>query len=442
MDKMKKYIIISIIIVVVLIIAIVLILMNQRKAEDDMSSNDIQKVVTSSSYMDVTDKSMFYQMENCLKTYYEYLGINDYTEENDESAMDDSFAQEHNIRSEQDKNNAILNLLDYKYKESNSIDENNVSEFVNPIDIDKYSYRAVKQKVATGVDTTTFYIEGEILDKDTYEIISQVYYIVYIDYNNSAFSVYPLESATDNLDQYIDDVAIERNNNNYVGTSRVSDEDMAFKYFSDFKNSALKKTDYAFNLLDSQYRETRFENDKSKFDKYIDNNIDELRGLIIAQYSVNNYSDYTEYVCKDKYENLYIFKVTDFTEYTVTLDTYTIITDSFKNTYDGTNDQGKVMLNADKWIQMINNRDYTTAYKMLDETFRNNNFGSVDNFENYMRQNYGEHYKVEFGDFSNQGNTYIQELTLNTISGSGNTIEMSIIMRLNENYGFTMSFVM
>lgn len=442
MDKIKKYIIISIIIVVVLIIAIVLILMNQRKAEDDMSANDIQKVVTSSSYMDVTDKSMFYQMENCLKTYYEYLGINDYTEENDESAMDDSFAQEQNIRSEQDKNNAILNLLDYKYKESNSIDENNVSEFVNPIDIDKYSYRAVKQKVATGVDTTTFYIEGEILDKDTYEIISQVYYIVYIDYNNSAFSVYPLESATDNLDQYIDDVAIERNNNNYVGTSRVSDEDMAFKYFSDFKNSALKKTDYAFNLLDSQYRETRFENDKSKFDKYIDNNIDELRGLIIAQYSVNNYSDYTEYVCKDKYENLYIFKVTDFTEYTVTLDTYTIITDSFKNTYDGTNDQGKVMLNADKWIQMINNRDYTTAYKMLDETFRNNNFGSVDNFENYMRQNYGEHYKVEFGDFSNQGNTYIQELTLNTISGSGNTIEMSIIMRLNENYGFTMSFVM
>ena len=442
MDKIKKYIIISIIIVVVLIIAIVLILMNQRKAEDDMSANDIQKVVTSSSYMDVTDKSMFYQMENCLKTYYEYLGINDYTEENDESAMDDSFAQEHNIRSEQDKNNAILNLLDYKYKESNSIDENNVSEFVNPIDIDKYSYRAVKQKVATGVDTTTFYIEGEILDKDTYEIISQVYYIVYIDYNNSAFSVYPLESATDNLDQYIDDVAIERNNNNYVGTSRVSDEDMAFKYFSDFKNSALKKTDYAFNLLDSQYRETRFENDKSQFDKYIDNNIDELRGLIITQYSVNNYRDYTEYVCKDKYENLYIFKVTDFTEYTVTLDTYTIITDSFKNTYDGTNDQGKVMLNADKWIQMINNRDYTTAYKMLDETFRNNNFGSVDNFENYMRQNYGEHYKVEFGDFSNQGNTYIQELTLNTISGSGNTIEMSIIMRLNENYGFTMSFVM
>lgn len=442
MDKIKKYIIISIIIVVVLIIAIVLILMNQRKAEDDMSANDIQKVVTSSSYMDVTDKSMFYQMENCLKTYYEYLGINDYTEENDESAMDDSFAQEQNIRSEQDKNNAILNLLDYKYKESNSIDENNVSEFVNPIDIDKYSYRAVKQKVATGVDTTTFYIEGEILDKDTYEIISQVYYIVYIDYNNSAFSVYPLESATDNLDQYIDDVAIERNNNNYVGTSRVSDEDMAFKYFSDFKNSALKKTDYAFNLLDSQYRETRFENDKSQFDKYIDNNIDELRGLIITQYSVNNYRDYTEYVCKDKYENLYIFKVTDFTEYTVTLDTYTIITDNFKNTYDGTNDQGKVMLNADKWIQMINNRDYTTAYKMLDETFRNNNFGSVDNFENYMRQNYGEHYKVEFGDFSNQGNTYIQELTLNTISGSGNTIEMSIIMRLNENYGFTMSFVM
>ena len=176
-------------------------------------------------------------------------------------------------------------------------------------------------------------------------------------------------------------------------------------------------------------------------DLYIDKNANELRGLTISQYSVNTYDDYTEYVCMDKYENYYIFKVTDFTEYTVTLDTYTIISNTFKNTYDGADDQGKTMLNCDKWIQMLNNRDYTSAYNVLDETFRNNNFGSVDNFENYMRQNYGEHYDVEFGDFSNEGNTYIQPLTLTPISGSEEIKEITIIMRLSDNYGFTMSFV-
>ena len=143
----------------------------------------------------------------------------------------------------------------------------------------------------------------------------------------------------------------------------------------------------------------------------------------------------------DKYENYYIFKVTDFTEYTVTLDTYTIISNTFKNTYDGADDQGKTMLNCDKWIQMLNNRDYTSAYNVLDETFRNNNFGSVDNFENYMRQNYGEHYEVTFGDFSNEGDTYIQPLTLTPISGSNQSKEITIIMRLSDDYGYTMSFV-
>ena len=144
----------------------------------------------------------------------------------------------------------------------------------------------------------------------------------------------------------------------------------------------------------------------------------------------------------DKYENYYIFRVTDFTEYTVILDNYTIMTANFKSAYDNADVQGRTMLNCDKWIQMLNNRDYSAAYNVLDETFRNNNFGSVDNFENYMRQNYGEHYDIDFDDFSNEGDTYIQPITLNTISGSGETKEITIIMRLSDNYGFTMSFVM
>ena len=61
MDKIKKYIMISIIVVIILIIAIVAILVYQRKAEDEKSANDIQKIVTSTNFMQVTDKNIFYQ---------------------------------------------------------------------------------------------------------------------------------------------------------------------------------------------------------------------------------------------------------------------------------------------------------------------------------------------------------------------------------------------
>ena len=442
MDKIKKYIIISIIVVVIIIIAVILLLIYQDNLNKEKSASDVQKIVTDTNFLNVTDKDTFYQTEDCIQEYYKYLNIDDYTQEEYIPGTEQPFAQQKGINNEEDKNSAILNLLDTKFIQENSIDVNNVTDFIVPIDLDEQFYRATNQQIATGAETSTIYVEGEIINRNTYEIISQVYYIVYVDYATSAFSIYPLERDTDDLNQYIDDVKIERNDNNYVGTVKLTDEDMAFKYFSDFKNSAMKKTDYAFSKLEEQYRQNRFSNDKSQFDSYIDKNADELRGLTINKYSINTYDDYTEYVCMDKYENYYIFRVTDFTEYTVILDNYTIMTANFKSAYDNANGQGRTMLNCDKCIQMLNNRDYSAAYNVLDETFRNNNFGSVDNFENYMRQNYGEHYDIDFDDFSNEGDTYIQPITLNTISGSGETKEITIIMRLSDNYGFTMSFVM
>ena len=101
---------------------------------------------------------------------------------------------------------------------------------------------------------------------------------------------------------------------------------------------------------------------------------------------LNTYDEYSEYVCRDKYQNLYIFRAKNPLDYTVLLDTYTITTDNFKTTYDKSSEEYKVAMNIDKWIQMINSRDYTSAYNCLDETFRNNNFGSEEAFEKYMKE--------------------------------------------------------
>lgn len=441
MEKMKKYIIISIIIIIILIIAIIAILMYKNKSENGGNTKEVHKIETSTNFMDVEDKDIFYQVEDCIELYYKYLDINDYVEEEYFPGMELPFAQQKGIKSEEDKNNAIRELLDNKYIENNKIDKNNVSGFVNAIDLDKYFYKALKQKIATGVDASTIYVEGEILDNNTYERVSQVYYIVYIDYNTSAFTIYPLENASEDIEDYIDDRTIERNNNNYVSVSKLTNEDIAFKYFSDFKNSAIKKTDYAFNLLDSQYREIRFGNNKTRFDKYIDSNLNELRGLSISQYAVNNYNDYTEYVCRDKNGNYYIFKVTDFAEYTVTLDTYTIMSDKFKTSYDKANNEDKVMLNIDKWMDMLNNRDYTAAYNVLDETFRNNTFGSEEAFETYMRENYPLHYSVQYSTYKEEMNTFVQTIFLKDITNqSTDPKQMTIIMQLKDNYEFVMSF--
>ena len=128
-------------------------------------------------------------------------------------------------------------------------------------------------------------------------------------------------------------------------------------------------------------------------------------------------------------------------EFTMELDTYTIPTEQFKKTYRTANQQKRVMMNIDKWIQMLNNRDYTSAYKVLNETFRNNNFGSEEKFVAYMKEKYPLHYKIEFSSFSEEGSAYVQSIKLKEI-GSENAEgkALDIIMKLKEDIDFEMSF--
>ena len=157
---------------------------------------------------------------------------------------------------------------------------------------------------------------------------------------------------------------------------------------------------------------------------------------------MNSYDGYKEYVCKDQYENLYIFKDTSVMNFKVELDTYTMENSKFTDTYNSSNTEYKVMMNIDKWIQMINCRDYRSAFNVLDETFRTTNFNNdVDKFEEYMRYSFPDHYKVEYGDYSEETGISIKEITLTDITGKNtDTIEENIYMQLKDGTDFVMSF--
>ena len=129
-------------------------------------------------------------------------------------------------------------------------------------------------------------------------------------------------------------------------------------------------------------------------------------------------------------------------QYNIILDTYTIQSDKFKDTYNSSDDQNKVMMNVDKFVKMLNNRDYNTAYNLLDETFRDNTFGEERVFEEYIRNKLSLHYKVEYSTFEKRGNNiFVQNINLMDITGIDKSIiNFSIIMRLDEGTNFTMSF--
>ena len=128
-------------------------------------------------------------------------------------------------------------------------------------------------------------------------------------------------------------------------------------------------------------------------------------------------------------------------EFTTKLDTYTIATNKFLDTYNDSKNEEKVNMNINKWFLMLNNRDYNSAYNVLDETFRNENFGNEENFEKYMKEMYPLHYKVTLKNFSEQSDVYTQDIIFSDITGEDELEnENTIIMQLKDNTDFVMSF--
>ena len=251
----------------------------------------------------------------------------------------------------------------------------------------------------------------------------------------------PLLNKYNSFDEIlVEDVAIEKNEDNKILNVKINSESQCKNYFTNFKRIMLSKPELAYNYLDKEYREKRF-GDVGVFKKYVNDNKNELTGITVEDYLANVYEEYNEFVCKDKYGRTYVFDVKDPLNYSVKLDTNTILTDKFKTTYDSGETKEKVLLNINKWIQMLNNRDYSSAYKVLDETFRNNNFGNEDKFEEYMREKYPLHYSITFNEYNEENDVSIVAITLKDITNKDTTTkDLKIIMKLNENYDFVMSF--
>lgn len=128
-------------------------------------------------------------------------------------------------------------------------------------------------------------------------------------------------------------------------------------------------------------------------------------------------------------------------DYTILLDTYTIDLPEFTEKYRNSTDEQKVLLNIQKFFEAINHQDYSYAYSKLDETFKNNNFKTIAEFETYMKKNFFSKSKLAAGKVEKQGNTYLYDINMSDATGKdANTKKKSFVMQLKEGTDFVMSF--
>jgi len=229
----------------------------------------------------------------------------------------------------------------------------------------------------------------------------------------------------------------ERYEYNEFEIQTVTVETLIDRYFIPYKNNALYNVQKGYELLDEEYRTRRF-GDLTTFDLYIEATAEELYNAKIQEYTVNKSDEYTQYVCKDQYGNHYIFNSYGIAQYTVMLDTYTIPTLNFINTYNEAKDEEKAALNLNRFLDAIENKDYKYAYSKLYGTFRNNNFPTQADFENYININWLNYENIETVNVENQSGVYVCKLSI--IDENNITTERTCMIQLGKGTEYLISF--
>lgn len=445
MNKLKKIIIIILVITVIIAILLSTLLILNLKGNDNTIAEEIiekghneastEATIITSLYNNVE----YFRVKDCLDTYASF-------------SLDLQYSQ--NLEKEQLENTQtrMLSIIPDFVKKDLNINAQNVYKTiglpdkymrVDNITVSRQITKENGEYVATNI--YAYIVEGVLIDRDNFSK-ENFKIIVLLDGLNETYYIIPqkyienkkIDTTEGKELQLYSEGEIENKIYNKYQSRAYTDQYICEDYFNTFRLNLEYDAQGMYDKLDKNYREKRF-GSYSEFAKYIkENNVNNAK---LASYLVNREDDYTEYVCKDQNENLYIFKEVAVKDYTITLDTYTLEQEKFNEEYEKATNQKKVMMNIDKFFQMLNAKDYKAAYEKLDTNFKNNYFKTEQDFENYIKQRVFSYNKVEYVSYNGDiSGIFKYDLNLKNKQDETQEVSFSVVMQLKEGTDFVMSF--
>ena len=242
---------------------------------------------------------------------------------------------------------------------------------------------------------------------------------------------------------------IEYQDVNSFMTTSISDERMAKKYYSDFTYKMLYMPEKAYEQLDKEYREKRFGN-YDNFLSYVNDIAGVIAGETYGRYLIEEGDGYTLYTAAGQDTSdprRYYFKETSVMQYVAYLDDYTLVSTEEQQQYANMSEGEKVQYDLAKFISMVEQRDYLQSYNLLDENFKNSNFPTINDFKDYIKnQYYSDNYLNSYEKVGEENGFLKYQLVLSN-NASENLIEEDSItktfyIQLGEGMDFKIRFDM
>lgn len=105
------------------------------------------------------------------------------------------------------------------------------------------------------------------------------------------------------------------------------------------------------------------------------------------------------------------------------------------------NEKNRMQTYFGEFITFVENEDYDTAYKLLNNNFKSNYFSNVDVFKNYIIEKFPKYIGVNYKNIERQGELYVLTVELfNPLDTDFQTITQRVVIRENSVNDYTLSF--
>ena len=426
MKKIKKILIILIICLAIISIAIVLYNIFGPKIDKPHEIEEEYNPVLSDKSIELLNvRNRYFVVKGIVERYYRLL-----CDLNSETVKQENVEQ---------TNNMLYSFFDKSFLDSTNITKDNIQE---KLDNYKNLYVDINNiKYIESIDLAVYFVDGQIIEKDTKEKNDFILMLV-IDSQNSTFNIYTedyiKEKQLDKFSKESFDLLgysdIENRQYNKYSYELILDETYCNSLLDSLINRLKYNTDYSYDLLKDEYKKKKFSNIEN-YREYV--NKLSLEGIFLDQYKIIKDENRKEYICIDNKGKTWIFYENTIMNYQTVLDTYTIDIPEFVEKYEESNSQVKTALNIQKIVDALNDGDYKYAYGKLAEEFKQNNFQTLDSFEQYAINTFGRNIKVEYNSFIETSNYCTYDIIL---KNGGNDAKKTIIMKLQDGTDFVFSF--
>ena len=291
------------------------------------------------------------------------------------------------------------------------------------------------------------YIETAYTDANNTS--NSLYLKIYLDFQNQTFQIEQvnqtnyetaLEQGIQETDK--DNKPIEKNQyNQFQEVLNVVEEDILSLYYEKYVYIAINNPQESFEMLDEEYRLEKFNNDIQTYVNYLNLNIEDMRSDSVTSYTEQEEAGYIKYEVQTANGNTFMIKEFDFMQYSILLDNYTVQSEEVVEEYNELSSDSKVARNIRNIFTMLDNQDYEQVYSHLDNTFKQNNFPTIEQFEEYAKNTFFETNYLGEMKAIQQGNIYVITVPYKErASAAAEERQKIFFMQLLDGTDFVMSF--